>query len=129
MTRGTCTYVNTCRYTVIAFAPPPNHHPLDEALARRLQEEEDSKAGKVHRKKHRHLTEPSSLAAIATESYRVHHNSSPPQLKGALSSSPQTGGGLTDIMGEQMAQQVQEADVVRSTCTCNGHELVIFYHC
>ena len=98
----------------VRFAPLST----DEALARRLQEEEDSKAGK-HRKKHhkfRHLTEPSSLAVIAAENYRAHHNSSPPQWKGALGTSPQTGGGLADIMGEQMAQQVQEAEVVRNTC-------------
>lgn len=93
-----------------------NFFVLDEALARRLQEEEDSKVGKRRQKKHhkfRHLTEPSSLAVIAAENYRAHHNSSPPQSKGALGSSPQTGGGLMDIMGEQMAQQVQEAEVVR----------------
>ena len=93
----------------------------DEALARRLQEEEDSKAGGKHGgKKHhkfRHFTEPASLTVMAAEIYRAHHNSSPPQLgpsgKGALGSSPQTGGGLTDIMGEQMAQQIQEDEVVR----------------
>ena len=74
--------------------------------------------GKRHRKKHhkfRHLTEPSSLAVIVAENYRAHHNSSPPHWKGALGSSPQDGGGLIDIMGEQMARQVQEAEVVRST--------------
>ena len=68
---------------------------LDEALARRLQEEEDSKAGKHRRKKHhklRHLTEPSSLSVIAAEKYRAHHNSSPPQWKGELGSSPRLEG-------------------------------------
>ena len=114
---------------LLSFLPPPPPPPKkkkDEALARRLQKEEDSKAGRHHQKKHhkfRHLTEPSSLAVMATEKYRAHHNSSPPQLKGTLSSSPQTGGGLTDIMGEQMAQQVQEAEVVRNACL----KFVIFY--
>lgn len=96
----------------------------DEALARRLQEEEDSRGAagtaggeggkKLRRKgrqKFRHFTEPDPLAVMAADNCRVHHNSSPPQL-GTLEGSPQTGGGLVDIMGEQMAQQIQEAEVV-----------------
>ena len=91
----------------------------DEELARRLQEEEDSKAGgrrgQRKKQKFRHQTEPNSLVAIATENYRAHHNSSPPQWgpKGAVTSSPQTVGGLESIINEQMAWKVHGDEVVR----------------
>ena len=97
----------------------------DEALARRLQEEEESKVrgnpGLKRLSKLRHSTEPSPLATLAAENFRTHHNSSPPQVGASddISGSPQTGGGLLDIMGEQMAQQVQENQLVRMfPCKC-----------
>ena len=105
---------------------------VDEALARQLQEEEESKVKEKRRKKKhqkfRHLTEPTSLASMAADNYRAHHNSSPPQFGqgGSSSGSPQSGGGLVDIMGEQMAQQLQENELVR-TCNVISKHLSIYY--
>ena len=100
----------------------------DEALARQLQEEEESRVREKHKGKghlkFRRLTEPSSLASMATENYRAHHNSSPPQLgQGSpaviVPGSPQTGRGLKEIMSEQKVQEIHENELVWMCCSGN----------
>ena len=100
----------------------------DEALARQLQEEEESRVREKHKGKghlkFRRLTEPSSLASMATENYRAHHNSSPPQLgqespAAIVPGSPQTGRGLKEIMSEQKVQEIQENELVWMHCSGN----------
>lgn len=85
-------------------------------LARKLQEEENFKSSKATTKL-RNLTEPSAaVGGIDNEAHRAHHKSSPPNFGGTSAGisygSPQTGGNLVDIMGEQMAQQIQEDEMV-----------------
>ena len=85
------------------------------------------KQGRKTHKKMRHMTEPTSLASMAAEKYQAHHSLLSPQFghggpKNIVTGSPQSGGGLIDIMDEQMALQLQENELVRimehALCLC-----------